>query len=184
MQKFFSKRANTLLLIFVINFLAGCGYTTQSLLPPSFKTIYVDNFKNSINVADEQSNIRMYRGYLPGMETNITRAVRDRFLLDGNLKVATEEHADIILRAELIDYRRDVMKYDINNNVEEYRVKLIVNMTLEDTKTGKVVWEEKGFAGETIYDTQGQYVKSEDSAVTDTIADLARRIVERTIEAW
>lgn len=184
MEKFFSRSARFLLLIFVINFLAGCGYTTQSLLPTNFKAIYVDNFKNSINVADEQSNIRMYRGYLPGMETEITKAVRNRFLFDGNLKVATETNADIVLRAELLDYRRDVMKYDINNNVEEYRVKLIINMRLEDAKTGKVIWEEKGFAGETIYDTQGQFTKSEDSAAKDAIADLAKRVVERTVEAW
>ena len=52
----------------------GCGYTTKSLLPSNYKTIYVDNFKNAIKITAEQSNERMYRGYKPGMEIKITKA--------------------------------------------------------------------------------------------------------------
>jgi len=184
MNKIFMRSAGILFLISSAIFFGGCGYTTQSLLPSSYKSIYVDNFKNSINVAAEQSNVRMYRGYTPGMETTITKAVREKYLFDGNLKVASEENADIVLRAELIDFKRDVLRYDAYNNIQEYRVKLIINMKLEEAKTGKVVWEEKGFAGETDYTTQGSFSKTEEAAVTSAISDLARRIVERTVEAW
>lgn len=169
----------------VMCMLSGCGYTTQSLLPSDFKSIYVDNFKNSINVSAEQSDIRMYRGYRPGMEVNLTKAVRDKFLFDGNLKIANSDtDADIVLRSELIDYRREPLIYDVHMNIQQYRIKLIINMRLENAKTGKTIWEEKGFAGETDYATQGIYSKSEESAIQDATADLARRIVERTIEAW
>lgn len=184
MNKIFMRNAAALLLLSTTVFSGGCGYTTQSLLPSHYKSIYVDNFKNGINVAAEQSNLRMYRGYTPGMETTITKAVRDRYLFDGNLKVSSEDNADVILRAELIDFKRDVLRYDVNNNVQEYRVKLIINMKLEEVKTGKVVWEEKGFAGETDYTTQGTFSKSENAAIDSAIADLAKRIVERTVEAW
>lgn len=163
---------------------SGCGYTTASLLPPEFKTIYVDNFKNNISVTAEQSELRMYRGYRPGMETDITKAVIDKFLFDGNLKIAPEEKANLILKSELIDYKRDSLRYDANDNVEEYRIKLIVNMQLEDNLNGKVLWSEKGFAGETTYRISGSGSKSEAAAINDAIDDLARRIVERTIEAW
>ena len=164
--------------------LSGCGYTTSSLLPPSIKTIYVKNFTNSINVTAEQSELRMYRGYRPGMETEITKAVIDRFMLDGNLKIASEEKADLVLKSELIDYKRDSLRYDANDNVEEYRIKLIVSMQLEDASRGALLWAEKSFAGETTYRVSGSGAKSESAAIRDAIADLARRIVERTIEAW
>lgn len=163
---------------------SGCGYTTASLLPPEFKTIYVENFKNSINVTAEQSELRMYRGYRPGMETDITKAVIDRFMFDGNLKIAPEEKANLILKSELIDYKRDSLRYDANDNVEEYRIKLIVNIQLEDTLKGAVLWAEKGFAGETTYRVAGSGAKSESAAIRDAISDLAKRIVERTVEAW
>ncbi len=163
---------------------SGCGYTTSSLLPPRLKTIYVDNFKNSINVTAEQSELRMYRGYRPGMEVEITKAVIDRFMFDGNLKVAPEEKADLVLKSELIDYKRDSLRYDANDNVEEYRVKLIVNMELKEVSSGMVLWTEKGFAGETTYRISGSGAKNESVAIKDAVSDLARRVVERTIEAW
>ena len=163
---------------------SGCGYTTSSMLPPEIKTIYVDNVKNNISVTAEQSELRMYRGYKPGMETEITKAIIDKFLFDGNLKMSREENADLILKTELIDYKRDSLRYDANDNIEEYRIKLIVNIQLEDTKTGAVLWTEKGFAGETTYRLFGPGAKSENMALVAAEIDLATRIVERTIEAW
>lgn len=168
----------------ILLFVSGCGYTTKSLLPTEFKQIYVENFKNDIKITDEQSNLRMYVGYRPGMEIDLTSEVINQYLLDGNLKIATEANSDLTLKASLIDFSRGALRYDANNNVEEYRIKLIVNMQLINTKTGNVVWTENGFAGETTYRTSGSLAKGENSAIQDAISDLARRIVERTVEAW
>jgi len=183
MRRVFLKQIYILALIasFMVS---GCGYTTRSLLPPSIKTIRVDNFKNDIQVTAEQSNLRMYRGYKPGMEVDLTRAVINKYLMDGTLKIAGESNADLILKADLIDFKRDALRYDSNDNIEEYRIKLVVNMELVNTKTGAVMWKERGFAGETTYRTGGVLAKSETAAVNDAIDDLARRIVERTVEAW
>ena len=183
MRQLFVRRAYLAVLLLVF-LLAGCGYTTRSLLPPDIKTIYIDNFKNDIKVTAEQSNLRMYRGYRPGMEVDITRAVVNKFLLDGSLKVVNESNADLVLKSSLIDFKRDALRYDANNNIEEYRIKLIVNMELSNTKTGNAMWTEKGFAGETTYRTTGSLAISEDAAVNNAIDDLSRRIVERTVEAW
>lgn len=171
-------------LISIILFVPGCGYTTRSLLPSDLKTIYVSNFKNAINISAEQSNVRMYRGYRPGMERDLTKAVNDKFLFDGNLVIATESNADLILAGELIDFSRTALRYDANNNVEEYRITMTVNMDVVNRKTGKTMWTEKSFSGETTYRTSGPLAKSENAAVNDAIVDLARRIVERTVEAW
>lgn len=182
MKNIFSK---TLGVLFVTIFLlSGCGYTTRSLLPPNFKTIYVSSFVNGIKISAEQSNYRMYRGYRPGMETDLTRKVIDDYLFDGNLSIVSEDAADLILKGELTDFKRDPVRYDSNDNVEEYRIKLIVDLELIDAKNKKTVWKEKSFAGETTYRTGGSLSKSEDAAVNDAIDDLARRIVERTVEAW
>ena len=183
MKPLFTKNAY-MLVFFSIFLVAGCGYTTKSLLPSNLKTIRVENFKNDIKVTAEQSNLRMYRGYRPGMEIDITRTLINKFLLDGSLKIADEANADLILKGDLIDYKRDALRYDPNNNVEEYRIKLVVNLELENTKTGALVWSENGFAGETTYRTTGSLAKTETTAVNDAIDDLTRRIIDRTIEAW
>lgn len=174
-----------LLVTAVLTFvLSGCGYTTRSLLPSEYKTIYVDNFKNEIKITAEQSNERMYRGYRPGMEITITKAVIDKYLMDGNLRIASPEKADLILTSSLVDFNRGGVRYDTNDTVLEYRIKLVVNMELNEAKTGKTVWKEPGFAGETTYNTSGSLAKSESAAIDAAVEDLARRIVERTVEAW
>ncbi|MDD5436147.1 MAG: LPS assembly lipoprotein LptE [Candidatus Omnitrophica bacterium] len=181
MKKSIWKYVYLPILIFMIS---GCGYTTRSLLPSDLVTIRVENFKNDIKITAEQSNVRMYRGYRPGMEVDITSAVIREFLKDGSLKIAGESNADLILKAALIDFKRDALRYDAADNIEEYRIKLIINMELVNAKTGNVMWTERGFAGETTYRTSGSLAKSEAAAVNDAITDLARRIVERTVEAW
>ena len=115
---------------------------------------------------------------------DVTNAVKNKFIFDGNLKLHPEESANLILKGTLADFKRDALQYDANDNVEEYRIKLIVNITLENRKTGKIMWTEKGFTGETTYRTTGSLAKTETVAVNDAIDDLTRRIVDRTVEAW
>ena len=177
-------KSKILLTIILLSFIAGCGYTTRSLLPANFKSIYVGNFINKVNLTAEQSNMRMYRGYRPGMEVDVTKAVIDRFIFDGNFKVASQDNSSLVLKGELTDFKRDALRYDANDNVEEYRIKLIVNLELTDVKTGKAVWTEKGFSGETTYRTGGSLMKTEAAAVKEATGDLARRVVERTVEEW
>jgi len=164
-------------------FLSGCGYTTKSLLPPEFKTIYVENFTNKIKVTAESSDERMYRGYKPGMEVDVSRAIRDKYLFDGNLRVADSRNADLILSGDLVDFRNEALRYDNNNNVLEYRVRMVVSLVLQ-TRDGQVRWKEDNFAGESLYTTTGSLAKSETVAIREAEEDLARRVVERTIEEW
>ena len=177
-------RKFAVVLFAVFFFVAGCGYTTKSLLPSNLKTIYVDNLVNKIKVTDESSDARMYRGYLPGMELETTTAIRDKYLFDGNLKIADPETADLILTGSLVDFRNEALRYDVNNNIEEYRVRLVVNLELKNAKDGKVRWTENNFAGESLYNTTGPLAKSEATAIKEAADDLARRVVERTIEEW
>ena len=177
------KRYISLALILVLC-ASGCGYTTRSLLPSNYKTIYVDSFGNKIKITAEQSNVRMYRGYRPGLEAEITKAVIDKFLFDGNLRIASEPSANIILKGELVDFRKESLRYDANDNIEEFRLVLTVDIELIDPADDKVVWKEKNFSGETTYRTSGPLAIDESTAVKNGVEDLARRIVERTVEGW
>jgi outer membrane lipopolysaccharide assembly protein LptE/RlpB len=180
-------RRNLLLVIgvaFLATLAAGCGYTTRSAVNLAFKTIYVEQFKNKIDYSSEYSEARNLQTYFPLMETKISAAVVDRYLFDGNVKVVKEEQADAVLKGELLNYVRDVLRYDDNNNPLEYRINLVVKLVLWDKKQDQKLWEEPSFVGDTTYFATGSAAKSEATAINDAVTDLARRIVERTVEQW
>jgi outer membrane lipopolysaccharide assembly protein LptE/RlpB len=168
----------------LITLLSGCGYTTRSMIASKFHTIYVAPFVNKVDITAESDAGSKYRLYRPMIETDITRYVNNRYLFDGNLRPAKEELADLVLKGEVIEFRKDPLRYLDNDAVSEYRINLVVNISLWDKQENKLIWQENSFTGDTTYFTQGSQSKSEDAAVNDALNDLARRIVERTVEEW
>jgi hypothetical protein len=167
------------LLSSVVSFM-GCGYTTKSTLPKSIKTIYVQPFKNSIDyTSGTKRNI-----YLPLLELKARNAVIDRFLFDGNLRIAEADTADLVLKGELKNYERTALRYTDNDDVREYRAHVTVSFELWGAGKEEASWTEPNFVGEATYFVTGPSAKSEESAVEEAVVDLARRIVERTIEDW
>lgn len=163
----------------------GCGYITRFCIYPAGTSIAVRPFLNKINIADERSEYKRLVTYFPLLETKVTNAVVDRFILDGNLKVVRVEISDLVLEGEVTGYKRDALQYtDNNEDVSEYRITLFSNITLKDVKTGEILWQETNFAGDATYYSQGTLAKTETVAVQDAISDLSRRIVERVVEAW
>ncbi|MGE5279924.1 MAG: LPS assembly lipoprotein LptE [Deltaproteobacteria bacterium] len=168
-----------------VGLLSGCGYTTRAFVAKTgYHGVYVRPFENKVDTTSEESVGGRFQTYFPLLENRITNAVVDRFLYDGELRVVPRDDADIVLSGELVDYRRDSLRDANDDTPQEYRITLFVNIRLEDSKTGKLLWEKKGFAGETSYYTTGSYVKTEAQALEDAVADLARRIVETTVEIW
>lgn len=125
-----------------------------------------------------------YKIYRPMLEQEITKAVISKFIFDGNLRPAEKESADLLLKGELMEFRRDPVRYTENNDVEEYRLNIIVNLSMWDNHKNELLWQEQNFTGDTTYFTTGTQAVSEDTAVNAAIKDLARRIVERTVEQW
>lgn len=167
--------------------ITGCGYTTRSMISNKFKTIYVVPFVSKVDITNESYAANKYKIYKPMLETDITKIITNKFLFDGNLRPTKQDYADLILKGELVEFRRDPLRYTENDEVEEYRLNLVVNISLWDKKENKLVWEENGFTGDTTYFTSfttAGVVKSEDVAINDALSDLARRVVERTVEDW
>lgn len=169
--------------------LSGCGYTTRSMLSGKYSTIYITPFLNKVDITQESYSASKYRIYRPMLETNITKRVINRYLFDGNLKLVKEEKADLVLKGELIEYRKDPLTYNADSDdVSEYRINIYVNLSLWDMKENRLLWQENNYNGNSSYFTSiasNNVIKvSEDVAVTNAIEDLARRIVERTVEQW
>ena len=177
----FFKRAVLLPAILSLSVISlSCGYSATSLLPAHLRTIYIEPIKNSINfTAEWQRNL-----YIPLLEVKVRNAVINRYLLDGSLKIADADKADLILKAELLNYASDELRVSDENTVDEYRITITVSLQLFDTRKQEARWREASFSGEKTYNVSGPLAKSEETARQEAIEDLARRVVERTIEDW
>ncbi len=179
-----NKSVVFLICISVIPLIAGCGYTTGAFLPTHLKTIYVEDFKNEIDISTEPSDKREYSIYRAGIETEVTSMIIDRFIYDGNLQIVDKEEADIILTGNLLDYYKQPLRYDKFDNVEEYRIILTVAMELKDIVKGESMWTENKFIGYDTYRLTGGFASTEEEARTGAIKDLAEKVVEKVVEGW
>jgi hypothetical protein len=153
-------------------------------LPEGLDTIHVDNFRNEIDPAKEVSNSRATYTYQPGLEVDITREVIDQFIKYRHLRIESEKNADLILKGALVDYKRYPLSYSEDDDIEEYRIEIIVSLELYDQKNDKLMWKEDGFMGESTYPVTGPNRLIESQAIDKAVEDLSLRIVERVTENW
>jgi len=174
----------------LVFFVTGCGYTTRSMISDKYKSIYITPFLNKVDITRELDSGNKYKIYRPRLETDVTVAVTNRFLFDGNLRPLRKDSADLTLKGEVIEYRKDPLEYADNDEVSKYRMNLVVNVSLWDNKENKLVWEASGFTGYFEYFTNEYPLtsvtrySSDDTPLTKALDDLARRIVERTVNEW
>ncbi len=178
------KEYRFLSLVFIVLYLLGCGYTTGSLLPSHLKTVYIETFKNMIDVSKEPSDKQGFMIYRPGVENDVTRKIIDQFIFDGNLRVVKKEDADLILRGGLKKYYKQPLRYDRFDNAEEYRIIVVVDIELFDAVGNKLMWKENDFIGYDTYRLAGAFASDEQEAREGAIEDLAEKTVEKVIEAW
>jgi len=163
--------------------LTGCGYTAKTILPDNIKTIQVETFKNNIDITKEVDAKDKYEVYRPNLEVDLRDVIVSRIFLDGNLKMAGKDSADAVLEGEIVQYRKDPLRYQ-NEVVQEYRISIMCDVKLINQKDSNILFEENSITGDTTYFTTGTLQKTETSALNDAMSDLARRIVNRIVENW
>lgn len=165
---------------------AGCGYTTRPGLATYLKTIHVKPLVNKIDLTQLATANNRFPLYRHGMETEVTKEILNRFQFTGLLRPAGAEKADCRLEGELVEFRRDALRYDANQKVEEWRLNVVVNLKFYDlhANADEPAWEESGLTGDATYFELGAKAESESAALDRAITDLARRVVERIVENW
>jgi hypothetical protein len=164
--------------------LLGCGYTTRPGLAAHLRTVYVKPFINKIDLTQLTNDYQRFPIYRPAMESDVTNAVIRRFQFTGLMRIASPEKADSRIEGELLEFRRDALRYDASQNVEEWRLSVVVNARFYDFHVNQIVWEESRLTGDATYFATGPNAESEAGALDRAVQDLARRVVERTVENW
>ena len=162
----------------------GCGYSARPGLPPNLRTVYVKPFTNQIDFTQVDTSNDRFPLYRHGMEVSVTNAVINRFQFTGLLRPASSATADTRLEGELVQFRRDPLRYNSSQEVEEWRLSIVVNLRMYDQQTNELMLDEPDFTGDTTFFALGSSSESESSALTRAVDDLGRRIVERVVENW
>ena len=161
----------------LLSVLSSCGYTQKTVLPQDIKTIYVETVKNKIPIESVYA-------YVPGLEMMITNSVIRRLERDGKLRVVKREEADAVLQGDLISFDQEGVRFSSLERVEEYRLFVAVAMRLVDAKTGRTIWEEPNFSGDSEYFVTGVKSVPREEAAQRAVDRLARNIVDRIVEDW
>lgn len=122
-----------LVLLALSMLLSSCGYRftpVGGVVPEDSRTIAILAFVNDTNE--------------PYVDVEVTKAVVDEFLADGRLKVVSSEAADLVLKGSVTKFDMTPSSYTTDNYVQSYTVGIGVNVTVEDVKTHKIIWQEKG----------------------------------------
>lgn len=164
--------------------LSACGYTSKTLLPEHIQTVHVAKVPNQIDITGDVTNKTAFKVYRPGLEVELRNAVIDRIVFDGHLKIGEEEKSDAVLQMELIDFRRDPLRYKTDDSIQEFRINVTASARLIDKKTGTAVWQSSAISGNDTYLLSGRLAKTEDQAVAAALDDLARHLVENVLEIW
>ena len=160
-----------ILLILAAGCLAGgCGYTTRGTLLSGTQKINIAVFEN--------------KTYEYQLETSLANEITDQFIIDGELQVVNPQDADIRLTGTIVEYKREPLVYDQNDNVSQYKIIIYADAVLTDLKNEAVIWQGSRISGEDIYFVTGNLSNSEEDARQKAFKDLAENLVNAVIEGW
>jgi outer membrane lipopolysaccharide assembly protein LptE/RlpB len=157
----------------------ACGYRLSgkgSLIPPEARTIAVPAFINNTNE--------------PYVDVEVTKAVVDEFIADGRLRIVDVEAADLALRGVVVNYEVTALSFTADVFVQQYRVRIVVNASLEDLRAKKILWKEAGIEAVFISDYKvsiGDITATKiakESAIQKAGQDIAWTLRSRVLEGF
>ncbi|MEI8350407.1 MAG: LPS assembly lipoprotein LptE [Candidatus Omnitrophota bacterium] len=169
------------IIIFALLLTAGCGYTTRGFHYTNDKIVVIPA-TNKINIASDNRKYSNFTSYPILLENRFTNVLINKFIIDGHLKVVSDDPAALKLSCEITDYQREAVKYTNSEDVKEQKLWLHVKMKLNDPM-GEVA-KERDIVGQASYFLTGANSKSEAAAQNDLIEDTARRVLEAIVEEW
>jgi outer membrane lipopolysaccharide assembly protein LptE/RlpB len=175
------KRNHTSILLLAILLMAmsSCGYRLSgkgSLVPEGARTIAVPAFINNTNE--------------PYVDVEVTKAVVDEFIADGRLRIVDVEAADLALRGIVVKYEVTALSFTTDSFVQQYRVRIVVNASLEDLRAKKTLWKEAGIEAVFISDYKvsiGDITATKslkESAIQKAGQDIAWTLRSRVLEGF
>jgi len=173
------NHAGIIILAILLMAMSSCGYRLSgkgSLVPEGSRTIAVPAFINNTNE--------------PYVDLEVTKAVVDEFIADGRLRIVDVEAADLALRGVVVNYEVTALSFTADVFVQQYRVRIVVNASLEDLRAKKTLWKEAGIEAVFISDYKvsiGDITATKiakESAIQKAGQDIAWTLRSRVLEGF
>jgi hypothetical protein len=152
--------------------LAGCNYTSK---PP---------FRTDIHTVGLRPIDNRELGY-PGVEFDLTEALKKTIEAHSPYKVTSVEGADTILQCTITTIRQSTLVYSVNGGVpQELEMRIAVDYQWTNVRTGQVLADAKGLAA------VGRYVPTLPIAETASVGQhqavqlLADKMVSAMRSGW
>jgi hypothetical protein len=141
----------------------GCGYTTaNSRLSDDYRTIAVPAFKN--------------KSFEQEIQIRVTNTLIRELEADGRFQVVDDPgSADLVLRGAISDFQASAISYSTDDNIGQFRIALIASASLEDTRTGKTIWQQDNLRGTDFYQTLGG--RTRDEALDEAAENLVETLI-------
>ena len=158
-EKVIRKKRWLILFSFLLVLMGGC--TSQWLDSSSGIRIAIPLFFNET--------------FQYGLEEILTKSIREEFILDGQLEIAEEEEADLILKGKITHYFNEPLS-EVTIAVEEHRVRMDIAVSLISVKDGKTILE-KSLEATTPY-SSAEMIQTEDEAIRETGKKIGQKLIE------
>ena len=152
---------------------AGCAnYRLGSMLPADIRTVSMSTCENKTSE--------------PLIEQEVTRAILSQIQMDGSLRVASEDDADVVLEITLNRFWLDPVSYESGSasTANQYRMSIKASFALVRRADRSVVVESPSVTGWYDFDFAGDMSSSKAVALRPAADDLGRRIVSQIVQYW
>ncbi|MCD4813600.1 hypothetical protein K8S19_07910 [bacterium] len=123
----------------------------------------------------------------PDLGNEITQQLNQDFLVDGRMDLTDAEQANAILHGTIVQYLLDPLLLDVHNTPQQYKMRIIIRISLKDTRAGKNLWTEDAFEESTTYyvvNNLGIPPEDEITVRRRLVQQLTKRIVTKVIEGF
>ncbi len=147
---------------------AGCAtFGGTGSLPPGASTIAIPMFRNET--------------LEPGIEEAATQVLAERFMIDGRLKIAPRDVADLVLSGTITSYDLRSQAYDREDRVFSSSVRIGIAMSLLDAESGDYVFFNRPY---TETGTYYEAIQPLGRRQNDVLIRLANRVIDTVMEDW
>ena len=172
------RRALVVVLLAIAGVLfGGCGYHLvgrSSTLPTGIQSVGIPTFVNRTN--------------RPELEQRITEHVIDEFTTRGRVRIVpSEERAQAVLRGEILSYTVTPVVISEQGRATRYEIMITAHVTLSETTTDRVLWEDDHFLFKQQYDVStnpNAFIDQEVVAIDDVATDFSRSVVTSILEGF
>lgn len=115
-----------------------------------------------------------------GLGEELTDKITSAFVADNSLKIVDEDAADAVITGKVISYERSPYTYNQQEQVQEYKVDVAVEVKFTKTD-GSTIWEESRISSFGVFSAESE---TEQDGKTKALEKLAEIIVNKTVRNW